>query len=67
MKIKANEDLFDRWNSLGSRIQSQRGIVQNDMELGDGEFQEWLGLQETLLQDFKKLALETACYVTGVK
>ena len=44
MKIKGNEDLFERWRCLGSRIMELGYIIQNDMDIPKTRV---IGWQET--------------------
>jgi len=67
IKIKANKELFDRWQRLGWSIHSQAGIVQNDMEIDSKEIVEFKNRVVKLVDQLHKLKADTLVYIIDNK
>jgi hypothetical protein len=61
--VNANQELFDKWNSLGLRVQLLRHIVQNDMELNDETLNNWIALGSSLCDELEELKHTTVVYI----
>lgn len=62
MMVRANENLFERWRELGSRIGNLASIVQNDIETTPGQMLEWLGHVDFSIDALMALRDATLCY-----
>ena len=67
IKIKANKELFDRWQRLGWSIHSQAGIVQNDMEIDSKEITEFKNRIAELVDLLHELKADTLVYIIDNK
>ena len=67
IKIKADKELFDRWQRLGWSIHSQAGIVQNDMEIDSREIAEFKNRIAELVDLLHKLKADTLVYIIDNK
>jgi hypothetical protein len=65
MKIKANEELFDSWKAVAFQISELGTIVQNDMEITNEAFIEWLRRTARTQEVMRRLISSTTKYVTG--
>lgn len=66
MKIKANEELFNKWKKLADKIGFfAPQIVQNDIELSLSQINRGFGFTDELLKEFIGLVGETRKYVYG--
>ncbi len=64
IKIKSNEELFNKWNELGMKIQLLRGIVQNDMEITEEMLNEqFLDIYDKNMKSLQSLRTETLNYI----
>lgn len=59
IEIKGNKKLFEKWNSLGYKIQLMRNIAQNDMEVSQEEIDSWFELVNSLRLDLYNLTEAT--------
>jgi len=57
--VKANEDLFEKWRSLGVKISNLSAIAQNDMEVTEEQVIEWAEYVKELLNTLLILRNET--------
>lgn len=55
IKIKANEELFNRWQKIGRIITNLASIVQNDMEIGVDDLAEWEQLRNQSMDELREL------------
>ena len=67
IKIKADKELFDRWQRLGWSIHSQAGIVQNDMEIDSKEITEFKNRIAELVDLLHELKADTLVYIIDNK
>lgn len=63
MKIKANNDLFERWRLLGSRIIALSSIVQNDMDVTEAQVEGWIENVRLLGKEYRQLAGDILDYI----
>lgn len=59
MEIRGNEELFNKWRSLGNRIIDLCGIVQNDMDIPIEQIGEWVMLARSLGVEYDRLVKDT--------
>lgn len=63
MKIKSNEELFNRWLQLEGQVACGKSLVQNDIEIDRDHLAEWAEDQFKLIGQYKSLVKETVNYV----
>lgn len=61
--IKADEVLFGRWGCLSYKIGSMKCFVQNDVEVNELEFREWLRRVYALQAALAELIADTASHM----
>lgn len=62
-KIKANKDLFDRWDIIGIQVSSFKNIVQNDNVVDEETLNAWYDLVFELTTEILKLRKDTIDYI----
>ena len=63
MKITANEELFNEWKHIATRIDCMKSIVQNDMEVPPWQVAEWHNLAIELQNCLEDLSQRTYTYI----
>jgi hypothetical protein len=64
LKIRANEDLANRWESLGRRVQLVGYIIRIDKTIPTRSFMTWQQSVYETVDMLKDLILDTERYVT---
>lgn len=59
IELKANEELFQKWIMLKSKIQYLSGIAQNDMTFTRRNMNEWFNVASDLSHELESLTNET--------
>jgi len=69
MKVKANEELFNKFEPLSFRLRDLRAIIQNDMEISWLEIKDWVCMIDKIKEEIDNLKLEVliAILVGGQK
>ena len=68
-KIKASEELFERWSDLPSMIEHEQfqEIVQNDIEITNNQLVEWMNrvhaAEKQFAEELHKLFIDTIKYI----
>ncbi len=63
LTIKANKQLFESWKSLARRIKLLSSVAQNDMEVENEHYKDWLGLCSSLRVEFEDMIARTQLWV----
>lgn len=66
-QLKANEQLFNQWRFLNSRIASLASIVQNDFPIENDRLKIWEDNASTAEKNLSALIKETLEYVNELK
>jgi len=59
LKIKASEELFNKYKKLQFDLDFLAGIVQNDMILDDSEYDEWYRSFDKFIDKLDELRMST--------
>lgn len=65
LQIKANQELFDAWRTLGYRIGALANIVQNDMAISEEDLLAWGQDFDTYKDELDKVLARTVEHITG--
>ncbi len=61
-RVKANRELFDRWNDMAKRVEHLKGIVQNDCDISLDDFNAWVRISRHVLEELTTLRRDTYLY-----
>jgi hypothetical protein len=61
--IKGNKFLFEEWHKLAIQVSGLAGIVQNDIEITNEDYEEWIKLAIKHSNKITELTNKTIQYV----
>ena len=67
MKIKSNEDLFNEIYHYAARVTHMAGLIQNDVEITQEEYNEWAKKGVNNLNDIKKWMMSVYKHIQETK
>ncbi len=63
LKIKASEDLFNHWVEVSYRVKMLSSIIQNDTEIDENQYWEWVKEYSAIKARMEKLFDFTVGYI----
>lgn len=63
LKIQANEELFNKWKVACMRLDSNKAIVQNDIESNKKEINDWWQLVDANINEVLTVRKEIVDYI----
>jgi hypothetical protein len=66
LKIQANEELFNKWKLACMRLDSNKAIVQNDIESSKKEINDWWQTVDANVKEVLKVRKEIVDYIKSI-